>query len=267
MPSEERYVERDDPIPSADVIVDGSGGRRRPMTVAGDRAGSARQARAAARNASCSAGAAGPRPMARPSSSTTGITSRTDDEVKISSAPMTRSSGNAPSSTGHPSSGAQTKQSRPRLPGENPELERRRQQPVALPPPDVRHRAFQHRPVGIDEEGVVRAALLRLGLRRHVGGVADRFRAGQEPGHDAPRRQQRDEPLPPHARRLDPVGYGADERQPDRIGTRRRPGVQYRRNTASGAAAAPSASRASSSISHRGRGPGARSALRIARAA
>ena len=42
---------------------------------------------------------------ARPSTATTGMTSRTEEEVKTSSAASRRSSGNAPVSTAKPSSG------------------------------------------------------------------------------------------------------------------------------------------------------------------
>ena len=50
-------------------------------------------------------------------------------------------------------------QCRPRLAGEDAELERRGQQNLALAPPDIRDRPLEDDPVGIDEHRVVGAAL------------------------------------------------------------------------------------------------------------
>ena len=50
-----------------------------------------------------------------------------------------------------------------------------------LPPPDVRHRALEHDAVRVDEDRLVGAAPLRLGLGGHVHRVARRLHARQEP--------------------------------------------------------------------------------------
>ena len=59
-------------------------------------------ASAARLSAAWSSSAAGPRAIGASSSSTTGITSRTDEEVNASSAPASSPSGYAPSSTAYP---------------------------------------------------------------------------------------------------------------------------------------------------------------------
>ena len=112
-------------------------------------------------------------PYSRPSTETTGITSRTDDEVKASSAASSRSSGKAPgldvvarAPRASPSSAARV--SPARMPSSSAGVT----STSALAPPDVRHRALEHRAVEVDEHRIVRAAPLRLGLRRGMGRVA-----------------------------------------------------------------------------------------------
>ena len=67
-------------------------------------------------------------------------------------------------------------------------------------------------PSRVDEDGVVGAAGLRLGLGGDADGVARRLRRRQQPRRRPPLVEQRDEPLAPRARRLDPGRDRADER-------------------------------------------------------
>ena len=116
---------------------------------------------------------------ASPSIAVTGITSRTDELRKTSSAAASRSSAKTPSSHLVAGGRRELDEHGTRDAGEDRQLERRRQQPVALAPPDVRGRRLEHGPAGIDEQRVVGAAPLRLGLRGHVRRVARRLRAGE----------------------------------------------------------------------------------------
>ena len=136
-----------------------------------------------------------------PSTATTGITSRTDEDVNTSSAARSRSSGKTPFDDPPALTGGELEQRCARLAGEDADLERRRQEHVALAPPDVRHRAFEHDAVRVDEHGVVGAARLRLGLGGDADGVARRLRRRKEPRRRPPLVEQRDEPLPTLARR------------------------------------------------------------------
>ena len=108
-------------------------------------------------------------------------------------------------------------QRRPRLARQDAELEARREQTVALAPPDVRHGAFEHRSVEVDEHGIVRPAALRLRLGRDVRRVAHRLRPREEPRRRAPRVGERHESVTPGARGFDPLGDGEDERDRGRL--------------------------------------------------
>ena len=65
---------------------------------------------------------------------------------------------------------------------EDRQLERRRQQAVALAPEHIRRRSFEHGPVVSDEQRVVRAGRDRGVLSPHVLGVAHRLRSCERSG-------------------------------------------------------------------------------------
>src|SRR5439155_24304265 len=65
--------------------------------------------------------------------------------------------------------------------GEDTEVEARREQCAAAPPPDVRDRSLEYGAILRDEHGVVGAAAARLRLGRHVHRVARRFDAAEQP--------------------------------------------------------------------------------------
>ena len=88
MPSEDRYVERDDPVAARIVVVDGSAApeRRHGRLASGPR-------QPARRSSALERSRPGRAASGRPSSSTTGMTSRTDDDVNASSRRASRASG------------------------------------------------------------------------------------------------------------------------------------------------------------------------------
>ena len=262
MPSEDRYVERDDPVGCAQSSWTATATvpvtRRRSVGAAEARSAAAPRGEAPAGAPS----AAGPRANGVPSTATTGITSRTEDDVNTSSAARRRSSGNTPSTTSRPVAVGELEQGGARLAGEDADLERRRHEHVALPPPDVRHRPLEHDAVRVDEDGVVGAAGLRLGLGRHADGVARRLR-------------RREHPRAPNA------AGGAARRAADRARAPSSiqagialtsaiaqclppggPGVQYRRSTASGERGVRRARAPTAPRSPPGPAPRARSARR-----
>ena len=115
-----------------------------------------------------------------------------------------RASGKTPSSTACPLRAASSSRAARVSPARMPTLERRRQEHVALAPPDVRHRALEHDPVAVDEHGIVGAARLRLRLGRDADGIARRLRGGQQPGlptaaDGAARRAAGRAPAPPRS--------------------------------------------------------------------
>ena len=71
---------------------------------------------------------------------------------------------------------------RPRDAREDAGVERRGEEDVAVPPPDVRDRRLEHGLALGEEDRVVGSVPLCLGLGRHVTRVARRLDAGQQPG-------------------------------------------------------------------------------------
>src|SRR6266487_2932265 len=104
----------------------------------------------------------------------------------------------------------------PRDPGENPEVERGRVERLSDPPPHVRHRPFENDVVGVDEDRVVRASPLRLGLGGHVHRVARRLDSRQQPRDRGAYPDKRDDAGAPRADLLDPRGDLAPQRETGR---------------------------------------------------
>src|SRR6266516_1128112 len=103
-----------------------------------------------------------------------------------------------------------------RDPGENPEVERGRVERLSDPPPHVRHRPFENDVVGVDEDRVVRASPLRLGLGGHVHRVARRLDSRQQPRDRGAYPEKRDDAGAPRADLLDPRGDLAHQRETGR---------------------------------------------------
>ena len=210
MPSEDRYVERDDPVSCAHLVVDN--GADAPATAARP----ARRRRLSARASSPE------RLLERRRGRAARDRAAVDRDDRHHLADRRRREhlvgGEEPLEREDAlldrlaRARGELEQGRPRLAGEDADLERRRQEHVALPPPDVRHRALEHDAVRVDEDRVVGAARLRLGLGGDADGVARRLRRGEQPRRRPPLVEQRDEPLAALARLLDPVGDRADER-------------------------------------------------------
>ena len=144
-----------------------------------------------------------PSPTVSPSRRTTGITSRTLDEVKTSAAPTSRSRGYSPSARRMPASEAAATSVSRVTPARMPSSSAGRVQHVVLDEPDVRRRALERDPLEREEERVVRPAPASLRLRRHVDGVARRLHPREEPRRLAAGRRT-DREL--KRRELDPAG-------------------------------------------------------------
>ena len=144
-----------------------------------------------------------------------GITSRTVEAMKASSAARTSSSVH-----GRSRDLALLEQPRARDRGEDVVLERRRAEDAAVDPEERPRRALEHAAVGRDEQRLVEAALLREPAREHVARVGERLEAVEDaarregdrrdPRDRRPLRQRLDDRDPPPAAREDDAQQGVD---------------------------------------------------------
>ena len=164
--------------------------------------------------------AASPRAIGSPSSSTTGSSSRTDDDVNASSAPAQVGEREAPLARRRSRARARARAASSRV---TPARIPRSSEGVKSVEPR-RHQTFvtgpsRTSPSSRDEDGVVGAARARLRLGRHVHRVARRLDAAEQPGHLGAHAEQRDEPDPARAQLLEVLRERAHEHeQPRRAG-------------------------------------------------
>ena len=142
-------------------------------------------------------------------------------------------------------------QRRPCLSGEDPELERRREERHAFAPPDVRHRSLEDDALVVDEDRVVRTPALRLRLGRDVRRVADRLRPREQPRRRCAAGTRGSTSRCPRAR-ISSSASGSGATSATETGTAPTgPGVWKRRSTASARPASSSTSPASTFSSAR----------------